>query len=916
ALPDPWSEGFQPAYPWRGRITCDPGIGRPATADQTAAAAAQVADFIDGPEGYRRMVNHYASLAVTAGGVDALVIGTEMRGLTQVRDDAGAFPFVVALKAVAAAARATVGPDCALTYAADWSEYFGYHPAGGDVLFHLDPLWADANIDAIGIDNYMPLSDWRDADEADPGANPDGALQASDRAAFRASIAGGEGFHWYYASDADRLNRIRTPITDGPAGKPWVYRYKDLANWWSNQHFDRAGGAELETPTAWVPGSKPVWFMELGCPAIDKGATQPNVFTDAKSAESAVPWLSNGGHDEGEQRTFLEAHFDHWASGPAANPLSPATGEPMVDVSRIHLWAWDARPFPAFPMATEQWGDGGNWLRGHWLNGRLGSAPLRETARHVLAEHGIADIGAVNVADAVQGVIVSGPASARDILEPLAGVFGWAATDTGDGFALAPEGAVATRIVDDGDVADIDGEALLDTTEAQKSEMPAEIVVSFRDALADYRAASAYSRRLETGAPRQQAADLPLIMDANVAAALADRMLARTWARARTLRFALSWRYADLAPGDVVAFSSKPSERWLVTRTDLADVLRVEATPVFRKPANARVPYLPSQRPQALGDTAGVPDFLLLDLPLSAGRAPEERFMLAAWSSPPRVQAVYASPEASGFEYRTSALSNAVIGTLSAPLAGAFSGRLDRANIIELTVPAGAFESVSETALLSGRNLIAVQTATGGWEVIQFMTAEEVSANQWRLTGLLRWQGGTEDAMAAGAIAGARVVLLNEAVVPAGLKAGEVGHAVQLRIGVAGRPFTDRYFETVEATGGLRALTPLAPVHLKAARTQDGGIALSWIRRTRVDGDNWLGPDVPLGEEEERYAVRILDGESVVHSAVAPEQGLVLEAATVTALGLDAPGVVDFSVAQTSRAAGEGVPARKAISLP
>ncbi|MFZ2100165.1 MAG: glycoside hydrolase TIM-barrel-like domain-containing protein, partial [Oricola sp.] len=100
ALPDPWSEGFQPVYPWRGRITCDPGIGRPGTADQTAAAAAQVADFTDGPEGYRRIVNHYASLAVTAGGVDALVIGTEMRGLTQVRDDAGAFPFVVALKAV------------------------------------------------------------------------------------------------------------------------------------------------------------------------------------------------------------------------------------------------------------------------------------------------------------------------------------------------------------------------------------------------------------------------------------------------------------------------------------------------------------------------------------------------------------------------------------------------------------------------------------------------------------------------------------------------------------------------------------------------------------------------------------------------------------------------------------------------
>ena len=181
ALPDPWSDGDQPAYPWRGRVTCDPAIGQPDTADRTVAAATQIAEFADNAEGYRRMVNHYASLAVAAGGVDAIVIGSEMRGLTQVRDDTGAFPFVAELRALAGEVRSAVGPDCAITYGADWSEYFGYHPADGDVLFNLDPLWADANIDAVGIDNYMPLSDWRDADAADPGANPDGALQASDR---------------------------------------------------------------------------------------------------------------------------------------------------------------------------------------------------------------------------------------------------------------------------------------------------------------------------------------------------------------------------------------------------------------------------------------------------------------------------------------------------------------------------------------------------------------------------------------------------------------------------------------------------------------------------------------------------------------------------------------------------------------
>ncbi len=57
------------------------------------------------------------------------------------------------------------GDDVKIGYAADWSEYFGYNPGNGDRFFHLDPLWADEDIDFIGIDNYMPLSDSRRGDD-------------------------------------------------------------------------------------------------------------------------------------------------------------------------------------------------------------------------------------------------------------------------------------------------------------------------------------------------------------------------------------------------------------------------------------------------------------------------------------------------------------------------------------------------------------------------------------------------------------------------------------------------------------------------------------------------------------------------------------------------------------------------------
>jgi hypothetical protein len=111
ALTDPYGGAAQSAYPWRGRVTITPAAGQPGSPDQTSAAATQVdalvgtaapSDFAvvgqtvvySGPAewSYRRFILHYAHLALAAGGVDAFVIGSELRGLTQVRDSASTYP--------------------------------------------------------------------------------------------------------------------------------------------------------------------------------------------------------------------------------------------------------------------------------------------------------------------------------------------------------------------------------------------------------------------------------------------------------------------------------------------------------------------------------------------------------------------------------------------------------------------------------------------------------------------------------------------------------------------------------------------------------------------------------------------------------------------------------------------------------
>src|SRR5690606_39819865 len=112
-----------------------------------------------------------------------------MRGLTWTRDAGGGFPAVAQLRTLAAECRAVVGPVVKLSYAADWSEYFGWQREG-EVRFHLDSLWAEPNIDYVAIDWYPPLGDWRGGDG---GLDAQAFRGPSDPAYLAVQVAGGEG---------------------------------------------------------------------------------------------------------------------------------------------------------------------------------------------------------------------------------------------------------------------------------------------------------------------------------------------------------------------------------------------------------------------------------------------------------------------------------------------------------------------------------------------------------------------------------------------------------------------------------------------------------------------------------------------------------------------------------------------------
>lgn len=875
-LPDPWTgEDGQPALPWRGRITTSLAPGVAGSPDGTAAAADEVAAFFgtcapgdfaivgdtvvySGPEefGWRRFILHYAHLCAAAGGVDAFCVGSELRGVTQIRGEGGGFPAVEALRQLAAEVKAIL-PGAKVGYAADWTEYFGYQPqdGSGDVLFHLDPLWTDENVDFVGIDNYMPLADWRDGeDHADAHWG-----SVHDLGYLTTNVTGGEGYDWYYHAPEAREAQLRTPITDGAYGDDWIFRVKDIRGWWSNPHHDRIGGVRQEADTGWVPGMKPVWFTELGCAAVDKGANEPNKFLDPKSSESALPWYSNGRRDDVMQMQYLRAMHGYW-NDPGNNPLSAEYGGAMVDMARAFVWAWDARPFPAFPGRGDRWADGANYSRGHWLNGRGSARSLASVVAEVAGEAGVTDYDVLQLHGLVRGYSAGGTETARAVLQPLMLGFGFAAAEREGVLRFHSRGrAPATLLGLEALVAREAGD--LELSRAPEAEVVGRLRLSYTDAEGDYEVRTAEAVFPDDAARTSAHSELPLALVAVEGRGIAERWLAEARVARDTARFALPPSRLGLGAGDVVELPGEGgAETYRIDRVEHAGALAMEAV---RTEAET---YTPSDTVQEAVRNrpfvTPVPVFpLFLDLPLLTGSEVPHAPHLAVTARPwPGSAAVFSAASDEGYALNTVMPDPAVLGVLEQPLAAGPVGRIDRGGVLRVRLTAGELASVTLLEMLNGANAAAVGDGSSDlWEVIQFQAATLMGPRVWELTGLLRGQAGGDAVMPEVWPAGSYFVRLDGAVRQIGMDLAARRLARHYRIGPGLRPPEDpSYRHLVAAFDGI-GLRPYAPVHLRE-RIEAGDRYYSWVRRTRIGGDSWEFEEVPLGEAFERYRVRVMQG--------------------------------------------------------
>ncbi len=295
-----------------------------------------------------------------------------------------------------------------------------------------------------------------------------------------------------------------------------------------------------------------------------------------------------------------------------------------------------------------------------------------------------------------------------------------------------------------------------------------------------------------------------------------------------------------------------------------------------------------------------------LDLPLLTGEesevAPDVAILAAPW---PGSVAVYSSATDSGYKLNRLVARRSTIGITESPLLGAVPGIVDRGAPLRVRLISGALSSAFLDNVVNGTNLAAIgDGSASNWELIQFTAAVLVAADTYEISGRLRGQAGTDALPSLDWPTGSLFVLLDGGPKQIDLKSSERGLDRNHRIGPARRSLDDPAFShSVRAFEGV-GLRPYAPTHLRATKTS-GDMAVSWVRRTRIDGDSWQSMEVPLGEDAEEYLVRVVSGGTVVREVSRSTSNWSYSTATQAADGVT--GSFSVQVAQISRRYGAGL---------
>ena len=460
-----------------------------------------------------------------------------------------------------------------------------------------------------------------------------------------------------------------------------------------------------------------------------------------------------------------------------------------------------------------------------------------------------ATAGAVqsSVAEPIVGYAAHG-SNRRAAIEPLIEHYG---LELRDRHGLVETGVSTLFEVDEDDLgcaANGKAEPASERSTIPEQSLPASLTIDYYDPARDYQVSRMRASAGSRGGP-SEAVDLPIVLTAESARAVAENSLARRWAQRERITTRLPPQHITLQPGDLIILPGS-SRRWTVRQISLEAMIAVAELQASWQGAPAIL--ADPGRPAPSSDIVAGPTWLaLFDLP-DMGMGPMLQLHLAAASSTVAWRQVPIEIAIGGaLSGGTSAAAEAILGTALTILEPNQAAVLDLLSSVDVQLANAKqwLESRDDDALLQGANL-----AVLGREVFQYGSAVPIGPMQFRLSRLLRGRFGSEWAMT-GHAAGDAFALLDTRT----LRAIAVPEAMIGGVNVTALGVGDGAGTHIAALASGEALRPPSPVHLHA-NLSGGSLETSWVRRSRA-GFSWLDDvDVPLGESVERYRVRLEGG--------------------------------------------------------
>ena len=295
----------------------------------------------------------------------------------------------------------------------------------------------------------------------------------------------------------------------------------------------------------------------------------------------------------------------------------------------LSLWAWDARPYPAFPGLADVWSDGANHDRGHWLNGRLEAVDLAYLITEICARAGLFAVDVGEVVGLVDGFLLDRPLSARDALESLLDAFAIDAVEREGAIYFRNRGVSRSTALSPGQVVDGGGDMRCSAPPVRRKRTCRKPCVWALSKRQGTFSGAVLKRRIGTSSNREIVLSLPAAVNAAQAQARVDVLLEEAWAQRTTGQFALPPSWLAHEPGDVLSIDGAAFRLTAIVDGAARKVDAVShAAGVY-----APLPVPPRGLSVHAVAVHGAPDVVMMDLALSPGPA-ETRPWIAAQATP------------------------------------------------------------------------------------------------------------------------------------------------------------------------------------------------------------------------------------------------------------------------------------------